>query len=136
MGYVDEQRARTGLRRSEAFETFFAGIRSTIEAALGSAYSEHRAIGASLTGERAAELAFSLPASAPEADPLRALSEREREVAALIATGATNREIAARLIISVKTAENHLASIFFKLGATRRTHVALIVREAQQQRRA
>ena len=65
------------------------------------------------------------------AQAVGALSEREREVAALIAKGKTNREIAAALSISTKTVENHLASIFAKLEATRRAQVAVIVREAQ-----
>ncbi|HEY1273735.1 MAG TPA: AAA family ATPase [Thermoleophilaceae bacterium] len=60
-----------------------------------------------------------------------ALSEREREVAELVAEGRTNREIAAELFLSEKTVENHLARIFRKLGVSKRAAVAgAIGREA------
>lgn len=137
LGYVEAERARTGLRRSAAFDDDFARARAAISAALGPCAREHFAVGAALTPERAAEIAFSLPsAPLPAAKPrpaqlLDLLSEREREVAALIAKGATNREIAVSLCISVKTVENHLASIFGKLDVTRRSHVAVLVREGQ-----
>ncbi len=128
LGYVDEQRRRAGLRRSAAFEAFFCEERAAIAAALGGRVGEHITIGASLATERAAEIAFSLPTQGPQPDALRTLSNREREVADLIAEGATNREIAERLVISVKTVENHLASVFGKLEVTRRAHVGAAVR--------
>ena len=43
------------------------------------------------------------------------LTEREIEVLALVATGRTNREIAAQLVISEKTVASHLSHIFTKL---------------------
>jgi DNA-binding NarL/FixJ family response regulator len=49
-------------------------------------------------------------------DPLRALSERERSVLALMAEGRSNTAIAARLVVAVKTVESHIANIFTKLG--------------------
>jgi len=49
-------------------------------------------------------------------DPLRALSERERAVLALMAEGRSNTAIAARLVVAVKTVESHVANIFTKLG--------------------
>jgi two-component system response regulator NreC len=54
------------------------------------------------------------------ADPL---SEREREVLRLLAEGHTNQEIAARLYISVRTAETHRAHIMQKLGFTTRSEL-------------
>jgi DNA-binding NarL/FixJ family response regulator len=48
------------------------------------------------------------------------LSTREREVAALVAEGHTNRQIAEELYVSRKTVETHLARIFAKLGVSRR----------------
>ena len=52
------------------------------------------------------------------------LSQREREVMALVAQGLTNREIAEKLIISENTARNHVSRILDKLGLTRRTEAA------------
>ncbi|MFJ8897238.1 LuxR C-terminal-related transcriptional regulator [Streptomyces sp. NPDC102370] len=48
------------------------------------------------------------------------LTPREREVAALAATGMSNRDIATRLVVSVRTVENHLHRIYHKLGITAR----------------
>ncbi|MFJ9113663.1 LuxR C-terminal-related transcriptional regulator [Streptomyces sp. NPDC102283] len=48
------------------------------------------------------------------------LTPREREVAALAATGMSNRDIALRLVVSVRTVENHLHRIYHKLGITER----------------
>lgn len=52
------------------------------------------------------------------------LTRREREVAALVAQGLTNREIAARLFISERTAESHVEQIRGKLGFRSRSQVA------------
>jgi two-component system, NarL family, response regulator DevR len=52
------------------------------------------------------------------------LSEREREVIALVAEGLTNPEIARRLDIAEKTARNHVSNILDKLGLTRRSEAA------------
>ena len=71
-----------------------------------------------------------IPAS-PTLTPLRAaklehagLTEREREVAALIAHGLSNREIAERLSISQRTAGAHVGNILAKLGFASRAQVA------------
>ena len=58
------------------------------------------------------------------------LSAREREVADLIASGATNREIATKLVISPKTASTHVEHILAKLGVSRRAEVAAWVARA------
>ncbi len=52
------------------------------------------------------------------------LSRREMEVAGLVADGATNAQVAARLFISERTVESHVASIFNKLGVDTRLQVA------------
>ncbi len=60
-------------------------------------------------------------ASAPETEPV--LTKREREVAALVTAGKTNKEIAADLVISQRTAEAHVENILSKLGFTSRAQV-------------
>lgn len=52
------------------------------------------------------------------------LSAREREVAALVAQGKSNREIAASLVVSERTAEAHVSNILGKLGFTTRAQIA------------
>ncbi|HKX19647.1 MAG TPA: LuxR C-terminal-related transcriptional regulator [bacterium] len=52
------------------------------------------------------------------------LTAREREVAALVAQGLTNREIAAALVVTERTAETHVQNILNKLGFSTRAHVA------------
>jgi DNA-binding CsgD family transcriptional regulator len=52
------------------------------------------------------------------------LSRREREVAALVARGLTNREIARTLFLSERTAENHVQHILTKLGFGSRAQIA------------
>jgi DNA-binding NarL/FixJ family response regulator len=49
-------------------------------------------------------------------DPLDKLTEREREVLALVAEGLSNRAIAARLFVTERTIEAHVKQIFLKLG--------------------
>ena len=48
------------------------------------------------------------------------LTAREREIALLAAGGASSREIAERLVVSVRTVDNHLQNAYRKLGVTRR----------------
>ena len=57
------------------------------------------------------------------------LSPREMEILRLVATGATNREIAAQLVLAEGTVKNHVTNIFNKLGVTDRTRAALRARE-------
>ena len=52
------------------------------------------------------------------------LTEREREVLALIARGFTNKQIADKLYVSEKTARNHVSHILEKLGFSRRSEAA------------
>ena len=54
----------------------------------------------------------------------RPLSAREREVAGLVAQGLSDREIAARLTITARTAENHVGHILTKLGFRSRVQIA------------
>jgi DNA-binding NarL/FixJ family response regulator len=63
----------------------------------------------------------------PELDEL---TEREREVMALIAAGLTNDEIAERLVISPATAKTHVSRILLKLGARDRAQLVVMAYES------
>ncbi|MBL7499062.1 helix-turn-helix transcriptional regulator [Frankia nepalensis] len=52
------------------------------------------------------------------------LSRREREICALAARGLSSRDIAARLVLSIRTVDNHLQRAYRKLGVTRRDQLA------------
>jgi len=54
------------------------------------------------------------------------LTEREREVLALMVEGLNNNQIAARLVISISTAKFHVSSILSKLGAATRTEAVAL----------
>jgi DNA-binding CsgD family transcriptional regulator len=91
--------------------------RATLEEALG----VFEGIGAALWAERArAELKrISGRAATPGA-----LTPAEERVAALVAEGKTNKEVAAALFLSDRTVEGHLAHVFGKLGIRHRTELA------------
>ncbi len=62
------------------------------------------------------EITRSLVRAHSRLNPLRALSDREREVLDVMAEGRSNAAIAERLVISGKTVETHIANVFGKLG--------------------
>ena len=68
------------------------------------------------------------PTTAPQAFP--ELTEREREVLALLAQGYTNAAIAGRLVLSPKTVRNHASNIFSKLQVADRAQAIIRARDA------
>ncbi|MET1000739.1 MAG: LuxR C-terminal-related transcriptional regulator, partial [Acidimicrobiia bacterium] len=70
--------------------------------------------------------------SGAAAGTVDALTAREREVLDLVAAGATNRQIAARLFISPKTASVHVSRILTKLGVADRAEAAVLARRANR----
>ena len=69
------------------------------------------------------------PDQAPAAS-LAGITGREREVLALIATGLSNAEIAARLYISEATAKTHVGHLLTKLNARDRVHLVILAFQA------
>jgi DNA-binding NarL/FixJ family response regulator len=81
-----------------------------------------------LTRRLIAEFASrSRPVAAPAS--LDELTAREREVFALVASGLSNEEIAARLFVSPSTAKTHVARIMLKLGAQSRAQLVVLAYE-------
>jgi predicted ATPase/DNA-binding CsgD family transcriptional regulator len=72
------------------------------------------------------------PGRPAEPGPGSTLTRREREVAVLVADGRTNRDIASRLSLSVRTVEVHVDHILTKLGFHTRTELAAWVHEEGQ----
>ncbi len=104
----------------------------------------YRALALELAGERDAARAVYAAMGAPAeaaigatgtasasttagGDPLRALSQRQREVAEQVALGATNREIAGRLHISEHTVEHHVSNVFARLNVRSRAQLTALV---------
>jgi DNA-binding NarL/FixJ family response regulator len=83
-----------------------------------------------ITGKVIAEFARLSPFLAPQAHSLvEPLSERELEILRRLSQGASNKEIADDLVITVGTVKNHVTSILAKLGVRDRTQAALKAKE-------
>ncbi|PVG81061.1 ATPase [Nocardioides gansuensis] len=128
---------------TNAYNAFDQRSEDHVREALGSErYAKAFAEGAAYSFEQAVSLALGEDADAGSggeaASPGRGLpsaagglTRREREIAGLLAEGLSNKEIAARLIISQRTAETHVDHILAKLGVTSRSQVASWVAEQQ-----
>jgi len=66
----------------------------------------------------------------PAAVTFPELTEREREILALIAHGRTNEQIAEQLVVSIKTVRNHVSTMFSKLQVADRAQAVVRAREA------
>jgi DNA-binding NarL/FixJ family response regulator len=86
-----------------------------------------QAAGRAMSLEQAVDYAQNLPltweATLTKSKKMDDLTEREREVAALIARGKSNGEIAQELVLSKRTVEKHVANILSKLRLTSRTQI-------------
>ena len=84
----------------------------------------------SIAAKVVAEFARLTAKRSPPAQALiEPLSDREQEILALIATGATNREIGNQLFLAEGTVKNHVTNVLGKLGVRDRTQAALKARE-------
>ncbi|WP_405775845.1 ATP-binding protein [Streptomyces sp. NBC_00859] len=114
-------------------------VESDVRAELGEAeFARLFAQGAELPLERAVELALmdaETPAvpipGQPDSAPGDTLTRRERQVAALVSEGLTNREISEQLVISKRTADAHVEHILAKLGFSSRAQIAALAGHAE-----
>jgi DNA-binding NarL/FixJ family response regulator len=65
-------------------------------------------------------------------NPVRSLSQREREVLNLVAEGLSNKQIALKLDLHEKTVKHHVSSVLAKLQANNRTEAAMMYRDASE----
>ncbi|MFJ2741831.1 ATP-binding protein [Streptomyces sp. NPDC087440] len=123
--YLEAIRERMERRaRAELGDEGFAGL-----------YAEGERLG--LNGVVALALDEPPRATTASAPPtLAALTRREREVAALVHQGLSNREIAERLVISKRTADAHVEHILAKLGFGSRGEIAALVGAENSRERA
>jgi len=122
---LDEYRALQELLWRRSLATYRAGVD-----AFAHALRIRVATGHQLVGTRAEVPLDAIGSSRPPrreetVGKVAPLSGRESEVAALVAQGFTNRQIAETLIISRGTAANHVAHVLDKLGLDTRTQLAV-----------
>jgi two-component system, NarL family, nitrate/nitrite response regulator NarL len=85
--------------------------------------------GGTVCSPRLAALLLRRLAKSSEEPATSPLTSREREIAALLEQGMSNKEIAARLEIELPTVKNHVHSILTKLKASRRGQAAAMLRD-------
>jgi non-specific serine/threonine protein kinase len=106
------------------YEHYLAQARTNLSEA---AFEAEQAAGQALSLEQAIEYAQNLPLRSQAAPAIVEqtddLTAREREIAALIAQGRSNGEIAGELVVSKRTVEKHIANILSKLELTSRAQI-------------
>jgi predicted ATPase/DNA-binding CsgD family transcriptional regulator len=131
------QGAGSGLRRRQRLELHTIGVplvaatAARIREIIGdTAYAREFDVGAAM--QHAAAVAYALGERTevrPEKDRTQlkgvVLGTREEEVGVLIAQGLSNKDIAARLFLSVRTVETHVHNLLNKLGVNSRTQIAV-----------
>jgi two-component system, NarL family, nitrate/nitrite response regulator NarL len=105
------------VRKEQAFGVLLTAI---AKVAAGEAWLDPAMVASVLT-----ELAHAVGQPDPEAIKLARLTNREREVIALICEGLPNKQIGQRMAISEATVRHHLTSIFDKLGVTSRLELVI-----------
>jgi ATP/maltotriose-dependent transcriptional regulator MalT len=127
-------------RNTPVVHAVVVATRDLAQPALGEqAFAAEVAVGRAMVPEQAVAYALAGPerpparpeagGPAPSPGPNPRLTPREHQVAALIARGMTNRQIASELTIAERTAERHVENILDKLGLASRTQVALWMKE-------
>jgi len=125
-GYAESprpfERARTELCYGERLRR--ARRRRDAQHHLESALATFERLRAVPWAERARRELAAVTTGRRTADAAATLTRHERQVAALVVQGATNREAAVALSVTTKTIEHHLTSIYAKLGLRSRTELA------------
>ncbi len=98
--------------KDEALETLLSAIRAV-------------AAGQSWLSPPVARQVVQRAIGRPPALPTDSLTPREREVLRLLAQGLDNAAIARRLVLTTRTVQNHVSTIYSKLGVSSRTEAAL-----------
>lgn len=120
-------RARIGGAFAPLFLERAEAVRDACEAALGHQADRIWTDGTRLGVDDAVALAFGNGRARPYLPA--GLSAREMEVAGVVAEGLSNKEVAARLHLSVRTVESHVRHALAKLGLENRTQLATWARE-------
>ncbi len=115
--------AQAGLDEETFSAAWAAGHAMTLEEAIAYATEVSR-LGPRVSRTQAQDPDLELQISRTGAPQLGLLTQREREVAALVARGLTNREIGEELVITEGTANQHVKHILNKLGFSSRAQVA------------
>ena len=131
------------LTAAEADEIVFTSLRAGVRAflaqdtepaelvrAVRSVARGEALLSASVAGKLIAEYVSQPDVKAPSCDQLEELTNREREVVALVARGLTNREIAEHLVVTPGTAKTHVSRAMVKLHARDRAQLVVIAYEA------
>ena len=129
IGAAAALRERVAARPPDAEQATNSAVERVLVRALGPQDADRLVhAGRTMPAQRAADLAMAVASGTAPGDPERPhqipLTPRERQVAALVASGRTNRQIGRVLGISEKTAEVHLHHVMSKLDVRNRAEVA------------
>ena len=129
IGAAAALRVRVAARQPDAEQARSSAVERVLVRALGPQDADTLMnAGRTMPAQQAADLAMAVALGTAPGDPDRShqvpLTPRERQVAALVASGRTNRQIGRVLGISEKTAEVHLHHVMSKLDARSRAEVA------------
>ena len=99
-----------------------------LAAAVRAAAAGHTVLSPSLTGRIVRTHLAEQSATAEDPAVLATLTEREREVLALLGSGLSNHEISARLHVSMNTVKTHVSRVLAKTQSTSRAQAAIVAR--------
>ena len=129
LGVADSLRERIGGRPFHGVQAAIDAVATKTVAELGTEITSQRQAG--MAAGRGDHIAAALraareTASQPPPQQQEVLTPREHEITELIAAGLTNRQIAERLFIALRTVDTHVGHILAKLGCSNRSQVAAL----------